>query len=163
VEGSARRRASAVVHPATEDRPDVDASKLMPLLVDAGILYAMADRSDDWHGPIVAYLREHRPSLLAPVTVVPEATYLVHTRLGSLAERKLVESFTKGEVAVEPLKPADLARALALISKYPEMGFTDSTVVAMAERLALDTIATTDCRHFGLVRPTHAKRFTLVP
>jgi len=50
------------------------------------------------------------------VTAVPEATYPVHARLGPLAERKLVESLAGGEVAIEPLKPADLTRALALMA-----------------------------------------------
>jgi predicted nucleic acid-binding protein len=45
----------------------------------------------------------------------------------------------------------------------PQLGFADSTVVAMAERLALTTIATTDRSHFKLVRPAHVKQFTLVP
>ncbi|PYR67052.1 MAG: hypothetical protein DMF88_14160 [Acidobacteria bacterium] len=38
-----------------------------------------------------------------------------------------------------------------------------ASVVAMAERLKLTSIATTDRRHFGAVRPKHAERFTLVP
>jgi len=136
---------------------------LMPLLVDAGILYAMADRSDAWHRPAVNYLETFRPSLLAPVTVLPEAAYLVQTRLGASAERKMVQAFVDGEIAVEPLKPGDLKRVIALMAKYGELGLADCSVVAMAERLQLDTIATTDRRHFTMVRPTHVKRFTLVP
>jgi predicted nucleic acid-binding protein len=135
----------------------------VPLLVDAGVLYAMADRSDAWHAPIVEYLQVHGSNLLAPVTVLPEAAYLVATRLGAAAERKLIESFARGEVAIEPLKDADLTRALEVMGRYPLLGFTDSTLVAMAERLALTTIATTDRRHFALVRPAHVKRFVLVP
>ena len=143
--------------------PEARDFALMPLLVDAGILYAMADRSDAWHHPAVNYLKMFRPTLLAPVTVLPEAAYLVHTRLGAIAERKLVQAFVDGEVAIEPLKPGDLNRVVALMAKYPELGLADCSLVAMAERLQLDTLATTDRRHFGLVRPAHVKRFTLVP
>ena len=135
----------------------------MPLLVDAGILYAMADRSDAWHRPAITFLETFRPTLLAPVTVLPEAAYLVHTRLGAGAERKMVQAFVDGEVAIEPLKGADLGRVAALMVTYPDLGLADCSVVAMAERLQLDTIATTDRRHFGMVRPRHVKRFTLVP
>lgn len=135
----------------------------MPLLVDAGVLYAMVDRNDTWHMPVVEYLKELGASLLAPVTIVPEVAYLVRTRLGEAAELKVIEGFVNGGVAIEPLKAIDLSRAFELMAKYPQIGFADSTLVAMAERLMLTTIATTDRRHFRIVRPAHVKQFTLVP
>jgi predicted nucleic acid-binding protein len=135
----------------------------MPLLVDAGVLYAMVDRNDAWHAPVVGYLKELGATLLAPVTIVPEVAYLVRTRLGGSAELKLIEGFVNGGVAIEPLKAVDLSRAFELMAKYPQLGFADSTLVAMAERLVLTTIATTDRRHFRIVRPAHVKQFTLVP
>jgi len=36
-------------------------------------------------------------------------------------------------------------------------------MVPIAERLRLRTIATTDRRHFGKIRPAHVKAFDLVP
>jgi hypothetical protein len=80
-----------------------------------------------------------------------------------MEELKLIEGFRNGGVSIEPLSAADVDRAFEVMSKSPELGFADSTIVAIAERLRLDTIATTDRRHFGLVRPAHVKRFTLVP
>lgn len=135
----------------------------MPLLVDTGVLYAMVDRTDAWHAPTVDYLKRHRPALLVPVTVLPEAAYLVRTRLGVREELALVRGFLDGGVAIEPLRDADLHRAVALMTQYQDLGFTDCTVVAMAERLALTTIATTDRRHFAGVQPRHATHFALVP
>lgn len=135
----------------------------MPLLVDAGVLYALIDRTDAWHARTVKYLKTSETTLLAPVTVLPEAAYLIRTRLGTREELRLIESFAKREVGVEPLTDADLSRAFAMMSRYPQLGFTDSTIVAMAERLALTTIATTDRRHFTVVRPRHVRQFTLVP
>ena len=135
----------------------------MPLLVDTGVLYALVDRSDAWHSRTVDYVKTSETNLLAPVTALPEAAYLIRTRLGIREELKLIEGFVNGEVAVEPLSDSDLSRALAVMAKYPQLGFTDSTIVAMAERLALTTIATTDRRHFKTVRPRHVRQFTLVP
>jgi predicted nucleic acid-binding protein len=135
----------------------------MPLLVDTGILYALVDRTDAWHAPAVEYLKRIRPTLLVPVTVIPEAAYLVRTRLGMREELALIKGFLNGGIAVEPLRDPDLTRAAALMEKYSDLGFTDCTVVAMAERLALTTIATTDRRHFGVVEPRHASHFALVP
>jgi predicted nucleic acid-binding protein len=75
----------------------------------------------------------------------------------------MVQAFVDGEVAIEPLKRKDLKRVMVLMAKYQELGLVDCSLVAMAEHLQLDTIATTDRRHFAMVRPTHVKRFTLVP
>jgi uncharacterized protein len=36
-------------------------------------------------------------------------------------------------------------------------------VIAIAERLRLTEIATLDHRHFAVVRPSHARAFTLLP
>jgi predicted nucleic acid-binding protein len=135
----------------------------MPLLVDTGVLYALVDRSDEWHARTVNYFKTSNTHWLAPVTVLPETAYLIRTRLGIRQELKLIEGFTRGEVAVEPLSASDGSRALAVMAKYPDLGFTDSTIVAMAERPALTTIATIDRRHFTTVRPRHVRQFTLVP
>jgi uncharacterized protein len=157
------RAAACVSEAGKEGTRAGDASALMPLLLDAGVLYAMVDRKDAWHTPVVEYLTGRGASLLAPVTILPEAAYLVRTRLGGSEELKFIEGFVNGGVAIEPLKAADLSRSFELMIKYPQLGFADSTVVAMAERLVLDTIVTTDRRHFRLVRPAHVKQFTLVP
>ena len=47
--------------------------------------------------------------------------------------------------------------------RYPAIGFVDATIVAMAERLKIESIATTDRRHFALVKSRHTKGYQLVP
>jgi hypothetical protein len=135
----------------------------MALLVDTGVLYALADRRDAWHARVRAYLDTHAQILLAPVTILPEVTYLLRNRIGPHAEVAFVRSLAKGELAVEPLQRGDLSRAETLMEAYGEMGFVDTTVVAIAERLKVTTIATTDRHHFDAVRPAHTDRFRLVP
>src|SRR5262249_52020652 len=142
---------------------EAPASPLVPLLVDTGVLYAIADRSDAWHGASLALIRNRREPLLAPVTVLPEVTYLLATRLGLHAEREFVRSLAAGEVAVEGLRAADYARASDLLRKYPDVGFVDATVVAIAERLKLHELATTDRRHFSQIEPVNVRAFTLLP
>lgn len=135
----------------------------MPLLVDTGVLYALADSSDAWHDRVRAFLSDDDEILLAPVTILAEVTYLLHTRLGSKAERAFVRSLAKGEIDIEPLRDTDLLRAEAILDRYPEIGFVDASVVAVAERLKLRRIATTDRRHFSSVRPAHVAALDLVP
>ena len=135
----------------------------MPLLLDTGVLYALADRDDAWHVRARDLVKTTRETLLAPVTVLPEVCYLLRERLGSSAEMAFVRSVAQGELAVESLTDPDLVRAAALMREYDEIGFVDASIVAMAERLALRTLATTDRRHFAAIRPRHIPAFVLVP
>lgn len=43
-----------------------------------------------------------------------------------------------------------------------DLGGVDSSLVAVAERLRIETIATLDRRHFGAVRPKHLGGFSIV-
>lgn len=135
----------------------------MAILVDTGVLYALADRDDRWHGPCVAWLRGVSQTLLAPVTVLPEVTYLLRSRLGSPAEAAFVAALAAREIGVEALSGRDLERVVGLLDTYPELGFVDASVVATAERLGFKAIATTDRRHFAAVRPSHCHAFDLLP
>ena len=135
----------------------------MPLLLDTGVLYAIADADDAWHRRCVDYLRGTREALLAPVTVLPEVSYLIRHRLGARAERIFVESIASHELAVENLGVADWRRCAELVRDYEDIGLVDASVVAIAERLRLSLIATTDRRHFSIIRPRHRRTFDLVP
>jgi predicted nucleic acid-binding protein len=72
----------------------------MPLLADTGFLYALADRTDAWHARTRAYLESNRTQLLAPVTILPELSYLLRERIGAAAEHALVDSIARGELTV---------------------------------------------------------------
>ena len=135
----------------------------MPLLLDTGALYALADADDDWHVGVRDFLRAERRSLLVPVTVIPEVTYLMRKRLGAAVETRFAESLAAGEMAIENLTPRDLARCAELLHMYDFLGFVDASVVAIAERLKLRALVTTDRRDFVRVRPTHVAAFELLP
>ncbi|MGH9315976.1 MAG: type II toxin-antitoxin system VapC family toxin [Thermoanaerobaculia bacterium] len=135
----------------------------MPLLLDTGILYALADEDDDWHKPARDFLRKQRLPLLTPVTVLPEVAYLLRSRLGPEAERLFVESVAAAELIAENLTAGDLARSAALLRQFEFLGFVDASIVAVAERLRLRSIVTTDRRDFRRVRPRHVPAFELLP
>ena len=52
-----------------------------------------------------------------------------------------------------------------LAERYADLklGGTDASVVAVAERMEIDRIATYDRRHFSVVRPRHVDAFLLLP
>ena len=135
----------------------------MAVLVDTGILYALADADDRWHEPATAWLEDFSELLIVSVTALPEVAYLLHTRLGAAAELAFVQSLAAGELEVEDLRRSDLARCTEVMRRYPDIGFVDASIVVMAERLRIEAIATTDRRHFQTIKPKHAKAFTLVP
>jgi hypothetical protein len=55
-----------------------------------------------------------------------------------------------------------VAELTAQYGDHPLGGF-DASLIAVAERLGLDTIATLDQRHFRAVRPKHVDAFKIVP
>lgn len=135
----------------------------MPLLLDTGVVYALADADDDWHDRARALLGSQREPLLLPVTAVPEITYLLRKRLRPQTERLFLEAIADGELGVEQLTAGDWRRSVELLETYEAIGFVDASIVAIAERLRLTTIATTDRRHFATIRPNHVDSFELVP
>jgi uncharacterized protein len=60
---------------------------------------------------------------------------------------------------------SDWPRIAELTEQYADLrlGIVDASVIALAERRQLDTIATLDHRHFGTIKPRHIDAFTLVP
>lgn len=135
----------------------------MPLLLDTGALYALADADDAWHERMRDFLSAERQPLLTPAMVVPEAAYLIRTRLGPRIEKQFVESLSQGEIAVENLRQSDFVRCVQLLDQYDFLGLVDASLVALAERLKLKALVTTDRRDFRRVRPKHIPAFDLLP
>jgi predicted nucleic acid-binding protein len=137
----------------------------LTVLADTGALYALVNRSDAWHERVRAWWEVNREPIRVPVTVIPEVTYLIATRLGSSHEAAFVRGLSAGEVEIEPLVPEDVTRGADLLETYADLplGFVDASIVAMAERLDVATLVTTDRRHFAVVRPAHVPRLRLVP
>ena len=139
--------------------------KVESLIIDTGIIYALADRKDDWHAAAARFMSDFRGRLFVPSAVVPEACYLLNTYLGQDAEMGFVQALVNREMVLEPSTTHDLARIAELLKKYRDsnIGFVDASVVALAERLKISGILTTDRRHFAAIKPQHCKGFTLLP
>ena len=137
----------------------------MTTLVDSGALYAMADQGDEWHTRVWEWWELNQGELAVPVTALPEVTYLLQSRLGPDAEADFVRSLALEEVPLERLEREDVTRASELMADYQDLplGFVDASIVAIAERLNIRSVLTTDSRHFGVVRPRHVERLRLEP
>jgi len=134
-------------------------------ILDTGIIYALADRSDSWHERAVDYLKGYTGKLIVPVTVIPEAAYLINRYLGQQAEVAFLASLNNGELALEQVSNADMVRCSELLEIYADanIGFVDASVIAVSERLKVAKILTTDRRHFSLIRPEHCPALELLP
>lgn len=135
------------------------------ILLDANVLIAIASEADQNHDRATRLIETIDDTLLVPPTVVTEVCWLVVERdRDRRAEVGFLRSFSDPEdLRLTDLTAEDLSGASVLVERYEDLGGTDASIVAIAERLRITEIATFDHRHFGVVRPAHAEYFTLLP
>lgn len=130
------------------------------IVADTGAILALVDKSDRHHAAI-REIYEDRPDLwLLPWAILPEVDYLIGAELGARAQEAFLEDLAEGAFAVEYGRHTDIARAHAIARKHRalNMGLVDAVVMAIAERLRADAIATLDLRHFGAIKIAGAPR-----
>ncbi len=137
----------------------------MALILDTGPLYASHDRSDTHHEASRELLGSTQEALVIPAPVLVEVDWLIRTRLHVGVFNALLDDIADGAYAVEALTPEDYRRVRELCDRYQDadIGFVDASVVAVAERLGEEKIASIDRRHLGIIRPRHVRAFRLLP
>lgn len=135
------------------------------VVVDTGPLVAVADRNDAHHTACVSWFDHYDGAVVVPAPVIVEVCWLLGRRVGPAAEAAFLARVSLGDPRIEGMRPGDYQRAAELVDRYADLdlGFVDAAVVAIAERLDIDTVATINHRDFRVVRPTHTGAFTLVP
>lgn len=90
---------------------------------------------------------------------------MLEVKLGTFAEVAFLESVANGSFELVDLTRSDAGRIAELVARYDDLplGTTDASVIALAERLGVEEIATLDHRHFRVVRPSHVEALTLLP
>ncbi len=137
----------------------------MIVVVDTGVLLAVADTADADHEVCVALVSEHAGGLRVPAPVVPECAWQIEQNLGPAAEATFLRLIVSGELSVIDLTVGDYARCAELIDTYADLGLglVDASVIVTAENLAVHTVATLNRRDFTVVRPRHVDALTLIP
>jgi predicted nucleic acid-binding protein len=135
------------------------------IVVDTGVIYASIDRKDPDHHDAARVLDEHAGELASPTPIIVESSWLIEDRLGPAAEAGFLRGVTSGEITRIDLDDTDWARCIELIEGYADLGLglADASVIAIAERLGVTTIATLNHRDFRVVRPAHCDGFNLIP
>lgn len=134
------------------------------MIIDTGILVALADRDDRHHRAAAAIFSLPDPKIV-PEPVVVEADWMVLRHLGVRAEIAFLRGLAEGAFAIECPTRADRERAAELVEQYrdAQIGYVDAVTVAIAERFKEHRIATIDRRDFAAIRPRHVPAFELIP
>jgi hypothetical protein len=110
-------------------------------------------------------IEESEETLVIPSPVLPELDYLVSERMGAAPMLALLGDVERGAYVVENLLPDDYVRVRQLMDRHADqdLGFVDSAVLAVVERLGERKLATLDHRHFTVLRPRHVDALDLLP
>lgn len=137
----------------------------MALIVDTGPLLAALDAADPDHGACASLLTAAEEDLVVPGLVLAELDYWCHERLTAAAWIAFLDDLLAGVYRAEHPTAADLRRCHELQIEYTDLalGVVDASVVALAERLGEEKLATLDRRHFSVVRPAHVEALRLLP
>jgi predicted nucleic acid-binding protein len=135
------------------------------LVLDAGALYAQADRADPHHVSVAGILRSEREPLITSAITVAEADYLILSRLGIDVELAFLEDLAQGTFQVECLNRGELGLALEIARRHRdlEIGLADASLVVLAQRFRTRRLLTFDERAFRNVRPLQGGAFLLLP
>ncbi|WP_312882961.1 type II toxin-antitoxin system VapC family toxin [Streptosporangium album] len=126
------------------------------LLCDSGPLIATSDRRDTHHSRCVQMLGSWPGSLVIPEPVLGETCNFLRNniRRGAFLEATLLEQLTAGDYEIVNPTQADRRRATELVRHMvaAPLGYVDATVIAMAERLHITDVATTDLKFVGMAQ-----------
>jgi predicted nucleic acid-binding protein len=135
------------------------------IILDTSVIYALLDRRDRRHAEAVAWYGGLNEDLATTPMVLAETDHLASTRAGSEATRAFRADVQAGAYLVE-WWPEAAASAAEIAERYRDLGIgiTDASVVALADRLETNRLASFDERHFRAIRPlSRAESFTLLP
>jgi uncharacterized protein len=133
------------------------------IVADTGAVIALVDAGDRHHRALRRLYETDPAAWVLPWAILAEVDYLLGRHVSDRARRLFLDDLASGAFPVEWGEPADLERAAELDRKHAGLGLglVDAVVMAVAERLEADAIATLDLRHFGAVSLT--TKPTLVP
>jgi predicted nucleic acid-binding protein len=132
-------------------------------VLDTGPLVAALNSSDRRHAECARLLVELEGRRLLPSPVLTEVCWLLER--WPKAEAAFLEQVAAGTFELIHLTSTDLLRMAELVKQYADLplGSVDASVVAVAERLGVEHVATLDRRHFSVVQPSHVAALVLVP
>ena len=135
------------------------------ILIDSSGLIAFMDRRSDANLAVAAVIDAPANEILIPAATIPEASYVIGSRLGHAALRLFIRDLTATAPPIENLIFADYVRITEVMDTYADLrlDFVDASILALAERLNIRHILTLDRRDFSVLRPRHCEYLELLP
>ena len=123
------------------------------IVADTSAVVALIHKGDAAHDIMLTLYRRDPGQWILPWAIIPEVAYLVGRHGGTRVEQAFLDDLASADYDVDWGQRADLRRAAEINRQYAdlELGLVDSVVMAIAERLKAEAIATLDRRHFGAV------------
>ena len=123
------------------------------IVADTGAILALLDSGDRYHRALREVYERDPDAWVLPWAILPEVDYLAAAHLGPGARDGWLRDLAIGAFAVEWGRTGDLRDAERLHRRHRSLGLglVDATVIAVAERLQADALATLDLKHFGAV------------
>jgi len=127
------------------------------IVVDAGPLIALFDRDDRHHRRAVEFIRDQKSRLVTNLPVLTETAFMLRF---SPETRRDWLWWAHRPLDIDQSTAGDMPRIIALLDKYHDVpaNFADASLVAMAERLDLSSIASVD-RDCAIYRLSGKRRF----
>lgn len=138
------------------------------IVCDTGPLVALSNVKDAHYvvaNDLFRDLHMAAEQIVLPATVLAEVCYWLNEHGGPEVEAAFLDAVADGTFTLVELTNEDVERMAELVrtfSSFP-LGGTDASVVAVAERLGVQEIATFDRRHFPAITPKAGGHFTLLP
>ncbi len=123
------------------------------IVADTGAVVALIDADDRHHRTLRTVFQKDPAAWVLPWAILPEVDYLLANHVGDYAQNAFLSDLAAGAFVVEWGGAGDLERGYDLSKRYASLrlGLVDGAVIAVAERLGSEAIATLDLRHFGAV------------
>ncbi len=137
----------------------------MPVLIDTSFLLALTISTDANHQAARQVAAQLQTTEVLPIPVMPKVFQILSARGYYSAAVKLYNALQTAGFQVEPITLADRLRMGEIMAAYPQtqFDFTDTSIMAIGERLNIRQICSFNTAVFSIYRPVHCSQFELIP
>jgi uncharacterized protein len=133
----------------------------LTVVLDSSFVVALARGRDKRHPAALGWIEAYDEDLVTSPLAVAEMDYIIGKHQGERGQRALWENLASGVYAVRWWADATV-EAVEVARRYPWIGLTDASLVALAGRLRTNRIVTFD-DHFRSLTTPGGEPFVVLP